>query len=138
MVLGTYYNPTVTAIGYIKVLAAGKLIAGFDILKALSLGASACYTRGMMFALGCIQALICDSGKCPVGVATQNPALYKGLDPTLKGVRVFNFHSNTIMATKELMEACGFSDVQSTYASKFFRRIDKQTTRTLKRFVLGQ
>ena len=41
MVLGTYYNPTVTAIGYIKVLAAGKLIAGFDILKALSLGASA-------------------------------------------------------------------------------------------------
>ena len=42
MVLGTYYNPTVTAIGYIKVLAAGKLIAGFDILKALSLGASAC------------------------------------------------------------------------------------------------
>jgi glutamate synthase domain-containing protein 2 len=139
MVLGTCYNLTVTAIGYIKVLAAGRLITGFDILKALSLGASACYTaRGMMFALGCIQALICDSGKCPVGVATQNPALYKGVDPTLKGVRVFNFHSNTIKATKELMEACRFSDVQSTYASKFFRRIDKQTTRTLKRFILRQ
>ncbi|HEV8504463.1 MAG TPA: hypothetical protein VGQ53_03655 [Chitinophagaceae bacterium] len=35
MVLGTYYNLTVTAIGYIKVLAASKLITGFDILKAL-------------------------------------------------------------------------------------------------------
>lgn len=115
----------------IKVLAAGKLITGFDILKALSLGASACYTaRGMMFALGCIQALICDSGKCPVGVATQNPALYKGLDPADKGVRVFNFHLNTIKATKEMMEACGFSDVQSIRASKFFRRIDEQTTRS--------
>jgi len=74
MVLGTYYNLALTAIGYIKVLAAGKLITGFDILKSLSLRASACYiARGMMFALGCIQALICDSGKCPVGVATQNP-----------------------------------------------------------------
>src|SRR5688572_11790633 len=115
----------------IKILAAGKIITGFDILKALSMGASACYTaRGMMFALGCIQALICDSGKCPVGVATQNPALYKGLDPTDKGVRVFNFHQSTIKATKEMMEACGFSDVQHIPATKFFRRIDEQTTRS--------
>lgn len=116
---------------HIKILAAGKIITGFDVLKALSLGASACYSaRGMMFALGCIQALICDSGKCPVGVATQNPALYKGLDPTDKRVRVFNFHLNTIKATKEMMEACGFSNVQKIHASKFFRRIDQQTTRS--------
>lgn len=113
---------------HIKIFAAGKIITGFDILKALSLGASACYSaRGMMFAIGCIQALICDSGKCPVGVATQDPALYKGLDPTDKGVRVFNFHQNTIIATKEMMEACGFSDVQSIQPSKFFRRVDEQT-----------
>ncbi len=117
----------------IKILAAGKIITGFDILKALSLGASACYSaRGMMFALGCIQALICDSGKCPVGVATQNPALYKGLDPRDKGVRVFNFHLNTIKATKEMMEACGFSDVQQIPDSKFFRRIDEETTRSFR------
>ncbi len=115
----------------IKVLAAGKLITGFDILKALSLGASACYSaRGMMFALGCIQALICDSGKCPVGVATQNPALYKGLDPTDKGYRVFNFHRNTVKATKEMMEACGFSDIQRIPPSHFFRRIDEQTEKS--------
>jgi hypothetical protein len=37
---------------------------------------------------------------------------------------------NTIKATKEMMEACGFSDVQSIRASKFFRRIDEQTTRS--------
>lgn len=114
----------------IKILAAGKIITGFDILKALSLGASACYTaRGMMFALGCIQALICDSGKCPVGVATQDPALYSGLDPADKGVRVFNFHLNTIKACKEIMEACGFKNIQSIQSSKFFRRIDEQTTK---------
>jgi len=115
----------------VKILGAGKIITGFDILKALSMGASACYTaRGMMFSLGCIQALICDSGKCPVGVATQNPALYKGLDPRDKSVRVFNFHQSTIKATKEMMEACGFSNVQQIPNSKFFRRIDEQTTRS--------
>jgi len=122
----------------IKILAAGKLITGFDILKALSLGASACYTaRGMMFALGCIQALVCDSGKCPVGVATQNPALYNGLDPTDKGVRVFNFHQNTIKATKEMMEACGFFDIQRIPPSKFFRRIDEQTAKSFEQIYFG-
>jgi glutamate synthase domain-containing protein 2 len=122
----------------IKVLAAGKLITGFDILKALSLGASACYSaRGMMFALGCIQALICDSGKCPVGVATQNPALYKGLDPNDKGVRVFNFHQNTVKATKEMMEACGFSDLQRVSPSRFFRRIDEQTAKSFEQIYFG-
>ncbi len=113
----------------IKIIAAGKIITGFDILKAIAMGASACYAaRGMMFALGCIQALVCDSGKCPVGVATQNPELYKGLDPTDKGVRVFNFHKNTIKATKEIMEACGFADIKMVHASKFYRRTDEITT----------
>lgn len=115
--------------GDIKILAAGKIITGFDILKVLALGASACYSaRGMMFALGCIQALRCDSGKCPVGVATQNPSLYKGLDPTDKKVRVANFHANTLIATKEMMEACGFTSVDDVLPSHFFRRIDEQNT----------
>ncbi|MEP6465105.1 MAG: FMN-binding glutamate synthase family protein [Parafilimonas sp.] len=115
----------------IKIIAAAKIITAFDILKALSLGASACYSaRGMMFALGCIQALICDTDRCPVGVATQNPALYKGLDPADKSVRVFNFHLNTIKATKEMMEACGFDNIKKIHAAKFFRRIDTQTTKS--------
>jgi glutamate synthase domain-containing protein 2 len=115
---------------HIKILAAGKIITGFDMLKAISLGASACYSaRGMMFALGCIQALICDSDKCPVGVATQNPDLYKGLDPTEKAVRVYNFHRNTITATKELMEACGFKSIQTVSAAKFFRRMEDERSK---------
>lgn len=115
----------------IKVVAAGKIITGFDILKAMALGASACYSaRGMMMALGCIQALICDSGKCPVGVATQNPHLYKGLHPADKRVRVANFHNNTIEATKELMEACGFQTIENVDASKFFRKTNEQETKS--------
>ncbi|MES2004476.1 MAG: FMN-binding glutamate synthase family protein [Bacteroidota bacterium] len=114
----------------VKLIAAGKIITGFDMLKVLALGASACYSaRGMMFSLGCIQALQCDSDKCPVGVATQHPALYKGLDVTDKRVRVANFHANTIKATVELMEACGFKSLNEITVSSFFRRLDTLDTK---------
>ena len=100
-------------------------------MKAIALGASACYSaRGMMMALGCIQALICDSGKCPVGVATQDPSLYNGLHPSDKKVRVASFHAKTIAATKEMMEACGFRRVENIHPSKFFRRINEQETKS--------
>jgi len=115
----------------IRIICAGKIITGFDILKALSLGASACYSaRGMMMALGCIQALICDTGKCPVGVATQDRALYKGLHPSDKRIRVASFHAKTISATKEIMEACGFTCIHNIHPSKFFRRINQQETKS--------
>ena len=90
----------------------------------MALGASACYSaRGMMMSLGCIQALVCDSGRCPVGVATQDAALYKGLDPADKKVRVANFHGNTIRATIEMMEACGFENLQNIHPEFFYRRV---------------
>jgi glutamate synthase domain-containing protein 2 len=115
----------------IKLIAAGKIITAFDILKAISLGASACYSaRGMMFSLGCIQALKCDSGKCPVGIATQNPSLYKGLDSSDKSVRVYNFHKNTIAATREMMEACGFRSLADVHPSKFFRKMESLKTKS--------
>ena len=111
---------------HIKIIAAGKIISGFDLLKAFSLGASVCYSaRGMMLALGCIQALKCDSGKCPVGVATQQPSLYKGLDPQDKSVRVACFHQKTIAATLELMEACGFRGIEDVDPTRFYRRINQ-------------
>jgi glutamate synthase domain-containing protein 2 len=116
---------------HVKVIAAGKIITGFDLLKVLSLGASAAYSaRGMMMALGCIQALVCDSGRCPVGVATQDPSLFRGLDPADKSVRVANFHAKTLAATREIMEACGFSTLESVHPSQFFRRVNEQETRS--------
>ena len=115
----------------VKLIAAGKIITGFDILKVLALGASAGYSaRGMMFSLGCIQALKCDSGHCPVGIATQEPSLYKGLDVTDKKVRVANYHGNTIHVVAELMEACGFATLDDVRPSKFFRKTDALHTQS--------
>jgi hypothetical protein len=48
--------------------------------------------------------------------------LYKGLDPADKATRVYNFHKHTIAATREMMEACGFSDVGNIGPSRFFRK----------------
>jgi glutamate synthase domain-containing protein 2 len=112
----------------IKLMASGKIITGFDIAKAISLGADACYSaRGMMFALGCIQALQCDSGKCPVGIATQDEKLYRGLDITDKSVRVAHFHNNTMKAFAEFIGACGFDNPKAITPDVFYRRIDHKT-----------
>lgn len=115
-----------------KIIAAGRIITGFDMIRVLALGADLCYSaRGMMFALGCIQALQCDSGKCPVGVATQEKSLYKGLDVNDKKVRVANFHSNTLKSMVELMEAGGFEKPEDIKAEKLYRRV---TTTRIKTF----
>ncbi|WP_025605871.1 FMN-binding glutamate synthase family protein [Pontibacter actiniarum] len=110
----------------IKLFVAGKIITGVDIIKAVSLGADSCYSaRGMMFSLGCIQALQCDSGRCPVGIATQDKNLYQGLDVADKRVRVANFHGNTIKSTAEVMEACGFGSLAAIKPEKIFRRVEQ-------------
>jgi glutamate synthase domain-containing protein 2 len=124
---------------HIKLIAAGKIITGFDVLKAISLGASACYSsRGMMMALGCIQALVCDSGRCPVGVATQNPSLYKGLHPADKRMRIANFHLKTIEATREIMEACGFKKTEGIHPSKFFRRVNEHEVKNFEQIYFHE
>ncbi|MBC5991391.1 FMN-binding glutamate synthase family protein [Pontibacter cellulosilyticus] len=117
----------------IKLIAAGKIITGVDILKAVSLGADICYSaRGMMFALGCIQALQCDSGRCPAGIATQDKNLYSGLDVADKRVRVANFHGITIKSTVEVMEACGFISLHDVTPDKIFRRVEQGHTLSFK------
>lgn len=115
----------------IVIIASGKIITAFDIARSIALGANACYSaRGMMFALGCIQALRCDSGQCPVGIATQDKSLYKGLDITNKKVRVANFHRNTLQALAEFIGACGVDKLSDIKPSIFFKRTEYNQNRS--------
>ncbi len=117
----------------IRIFASGKIITGVDLMKAIALGADACYSaRGMMFSLGCIQALKCDSGKCPVGIATQEKILYQGLDVTDKRIRVKNFHQNTLKSTIEVMGACGFKSLNDITPDKIHRRLGDGKVATFK------
>lgn len=56
----------------IRLIASGKILSAFSVVKTLAIGADVCNSaRAFMFALGCIQALKCNTNKCPTGVATQ-------------------------------------------------------------------
>ncbi len=73
-------------------IGSGKL--GFPASAALALAAGADMInvgREAMLAVGCIQAQKCHTGHCPTGVATQNPRLVRGLDPTDKSVRTAGY-----------------------------------------------
>jgi len=97
----------------IKLIVSGKASTSFDIIKLLALGADAVNAaRAFMLSLGCIQARECNSNTCPVGIATQNKTLSKGLDPTEKSVRVFNYHKSIIHEIKELVGAMGLTSVR--------------------------
>jgi glutamate synthase domain-containing protein 2 len=94
----------------IRVICSGKVTSGFAVLKRIALGADACNSaRGMMLALGCIQALKCNSNHCPVGVATTDPGLFVGLVPSHKSVRVASFHKETIQSVAEMLGAIGLN-----------------------------
>ncbi|WP_421890907.1 FMN-binding glutamate synthase family protein [Marinoscillum sp.] len=106
----------------VKVIASGKVLTAFSILRMKALGADICNSaRAFMFSLGCIQALRCNSNDCPTGVATQNAMLTKGLVVTDKIDRVYYFHHNTIHAVLELLGACGLSHTEEITIDMFVK-----------------
>lgn len=116
---------------HIRILAAGKITSGFHIVRAMALGADACYSaRAMMMAVGCIQALLCNTNRCPVGVATQDPKLTVGLVVEDKKTRVANFHRNTVESVVELLGASGLDSKENITRSHIYRRISFQSMQT--------
>ncbi|MGO3894338.1 FMN-binding glutamate synthase family protein [Brevibacterium aurantiacum] len=92
----------------IKIGAAGKIAAGSDIVKRLIQGADfTMAARAMMMAVGCIQAQVCHTGKCPVGVATQDPRRARAIDVPDKSTRVKNYHDGTVTEAVRLMASMG-------------------------------
>jgi glutamate synthase domain-containing protein 2 len=115
----------------IKVIASGKATTSFDIVKLLALGADGVNAaRAFMMSLGCIQARECNNNTCPVGIATQDKKLIRGLEPDEKRVRVFNFHENIIHEVRELMGAMGVDDVKKISANMICVRGNDGSVRT--------
>ena len=109
---------------HIRIIASGKVATGFDLVKNFALGADMCNSaRGMMFALGCIQALTCNSNTCPTGVATQDKELMKGLVIDDKKVRVANFHNQTVSSAIQMIGAAGLQHPDDIHRIFIYRRI---------------
>ena len=115
----------------IKLIASGRILSSFHIVRAIALGADLVNSaRGMMLALGCIQALQCNANTCPTGVATQNKMLMRGLNPKDKAVRVANFQQETIKAFYELIGAAGLSGPSEIKRTHINRRISLSEVKT--------
>ncbi len=92
----------------IRVIASGKLITPAEATMALCIGADFINSaRGYMFALGCIQALLCNKNTCPTGVTTHDKKLQRGLDPTDKAERVRRYAEAMHKEIGIIAHSCG-------------------------------
>ena len=76
----------------IDLIITGGLRVSSDFAKAIAMGADAvAIATSAMMAIACQQYRICQSGMCPVGVATQNDDLRKRLKVDLSAKRLENY-----------------------------------------------
>ncbi|RDV24120.1 FMN-binding glutamate synthase family protein [Alteromonas aestuariivivens] len=114
----------------VKVIASGKIISAFQVVKNIALGADLCNSaRGMMLALGCVQSLSCNTNRCPTGVATQDPKLANGLSVEDKYLRVYRFHKKTVQAVMDILSSTGHRSPGDLNRTDIFRRVDQHTVR---------
>ncbi len=99
---------------HISLIITGGFRVSSDFAKALALGADAvALGTSLMMALGCQQYRICDTGKCPVGIATQDPALRARLDVEQSAARVANFFKVNTEEIKDFARLSGNENVHS-------------------------
>ncbi len=96
----------------IELVITGGLRVSSDFAKAIAMGADAvAVASSALIAAACQQYRICGSGKCPMGIATQDPQLRKRLNVDAAAKRVENFLR---VSTEELItfgRITGHSDI---------------------------
>ncbi len=116
----------------IDLVVAGGIRNGADVAKALALGAKAvAIGHSSLMALNCNkeipgvtdylgtvgvpagQCYHCHTGRCPVGVATQDPELRARLNVDDAANRVYNLLTAMTMELQMLARACGKTNVHS-------------------------
>ncbi len=96
----------------VSLLITGGLRISSDFAKALALGADGiAIGTAAMIACGCQQYRVCHTGRCPMGIATQDPELRVRLDVDAAAKRVENFLRVSTEELKTFARLAGVDDV---------------------------
>ncbi|MEO1052933.1 MAG: FMN-binding glutamate synthase family protein [Bacteroidota bacterium] len=90
-------------------IGSGKLGFPSSVMMAFAMGCDLInIAREAMLSIGCIQAQVCHTNRCPAGVATQNKWLQAGLNPKVKGDRFANYIKTLSKEILEITHSCGY------------------------------
>mgnify|MGYP001815190381 CR=1 FL=1 len=96
----------------ISLTITGGLRISADFAKALALGADAvAISTSALMAIGCQQYRVCNTGKCPLGIATQDPELRRRLDINQAAKQLENFLRVSTEELKDFARLTGNDDV---------------------------
>lgn len=107
----------------VSLVASGSFRSSSDIIKAIILGADACYVASApLIAMGCHMCRTCNTGKCNWGIATQRPELTKRLNPEAASERVVNLITAWNHEIKEIMGGMGINAIDSLRGNRLMLR----------------
>lgn len=122
--------------GRVSLIAGGSIRSSADMVKAIALGADAVYIgTAALCALGCHMCRSCQQGKCNWGIATQNPALTKRLDPEEGALRLVNLVRAWKHEAEEIMGGMGINAIEALRGNRLMLRGIGLSDRELK--ILG-
>lgn len=107
----------------VSVVVAGSIRSSSDVVKAIALGADACYIgTAALLALGCHLCRSCQTGKCNWGIATQRPDLVKRLNPNIGYQRLVTLVHAWDHEIKEMMGGMGINSVEALKGNRLMLR----------------
>ena len=99
-------------IDHISLVITGGLRVSSDFAKALALGADAvALGTSALIAIGCQQYRVCHTGKCPMGITTQDPLLRSRLNVDQAAQQLQNFLQVSTEELKDFARLTGNHDV---------------------------